>query len=148
MQAKLTFQEGGAFDFSSIYERIKESASQAADIARESGRVLQEGEIDLEQLPAYEEAASSTSAVSAPALATVTASAGTSTGSVQRPMPIHPNGVPGSSTATNGGDSRAAKPDPTRDQPIPPPDGPPPGYDEVPNNSVVNGLENRVKESG
>ncbi|KAL2866572.1 uncharacterized protein BJX67DRAFT_381803 [Aspergillus lucknowensis] len=54
---KVTFKEGGAFDFHTQFERIKERLQQAVDIARESsGRSA--GDVDmsnvhLEQLPAY-----------------------------------------------------------------------------------------------
>jgi len=52
---RLTFREGGAFDFHTIFEQIKERLHQAHTVARENG---QRGvvDVDLEQLPAYEPA--------------------------------------------------------------------------------------------
>jgi hypothetical protein len=56
----MTFREGGAFDYHSIFEQIKERLYQAYTVAREHG---QRGTVDvdlanvhLEQLPAYEPA--------------------------------------------------------------------------------------------
>jgi hypothetical protein len=55
----MEFKEGGAFDFSSIFERLKERLRQAVDIARESGADGEGGvnmnNVHLEDLPAYEE---------------------------------------------------------------------------------------------
>jgi hypothetical protein len=39
----MTFKEGGAFDFHSTYERIKERLQQAVEIAHESGRLAGDG---------------------------------------------------------------------------------------------------------
>ena len=63
----LEFKEGGAFDFASIFERLKERLRQAIDLARESGSGgdVQDGtrgvggininNVHLEDLPAYQE---------------------------------------------------------------------------------------------
>ena len=145
---KLIFKEGGAFDFSTIYERMKESAGQAAETARESGRSVRVGDVDLEQLPAYEENATERSRPpqpqpqpTPPPRVTATASNGT----IQRPTPIHPNGS-AQSTPVQTREENDNKPEPTRNEPFPPPDGPPPGYDEVEESTVASGLENRVRE--
>ncbi|MCJ1230853.1 hypothetical protein MMC12_007527, partial [Toensbergia leucococca] len=61
VELKMTFKEGGAFDFYSTYERIKETLSQAFEVARESGQVagntnqvpaIDISTVHLEQLPA------------------------------------------------------------------------------------------------
>lgn len=53
---KVTFKEGGAFDFHGQFETIKERLQQAVEISRESGRgasnVNMSG-VHLEELPAY-----------------------------------------------------------------------------------------------
>ncbi|TQS36057.1 hypothetical protein Golomagni_03502 [Golovinomyces magnicellulatus] len=57
VELKLTFQDGGAFDFHSIFEQIKERLSQARYVAQETtsyGAGLTN--IDLEPLPAYKPA--------------------------------------------------------------------------------------------
>jgi len=51
VELKLTFKDGGAFDFHQIFEQIKERVHHAQSMARDSGRPL---DVDLEQLPAYE----------------------------------------------------------------------------------------------
>ena len=146
VQTKFTFKEGGAFDFSTIYEQIKDSLSQAAETARESGRALREGDVDLEQLPAYEESSYSGREMPQPTPVAVTATAQSSASGIQRPTPIHPNGVDRRPSGGNG-NSSVDRPAPTRSEPVPPPDGPPPGYDEVEQHTVANGLEERVKDS-
>ena len=58
VELRLTFREGGAFDYSSVFEQIKERLYQAYSVARETGRAgttgLDLATVNLEQLPAYE----------------------------------------------------------------------------------------------
>lgn len=56
VELKLTFKEGGAFDFHSKYERLKERAQQIQEVADTSTGAHggQQG-ADLEELPAYRE---------------------------------------------------------------------------------------------
>ena len=55
LELKLTFREGGAFDWHGLFEQIKERLYYARQAAQESGRPLDPtGEVNLEQLPAYE----------------------------------------------------------------------------------------------
>ena len=140
MQIKLTFKEGGAFDFSSTYERMKETLNQALEVARESGRAVGNGgvDVDLEQLPAYEEASGG----------------GGGQTQIQRPVPIAPNGAqrPRPAPPANNGvvgledqtGSRAGRS--SREEPLPPPDEPPPGYEEVQQSSVADQLERSVRK--
>lgn len=140
VQLKLTFKEGGAFDFSTIYERIKETISQAMDTARESGRPVSSFvDADLEQLPAYEEVGGSGAA---PPLFTPR---------IQRPVPIAPNGTPRPAPPPNNGvvgleNGRSEPPPPMQlsNEPTPTPNEPPPGYEEVQRNSVADNLEVRA----
>ncbi|KAG9240869.1 hypothetical protein BJ878DRAFT_262588 [Calycina marina] len=55
VEVKITFKEGGAFDFHSTFEQIKERVHQAYSVARENGQggAVLSG-VHLEQLPAYE----------------------------------------------------------------------------------------------
>lgn len=58
IELKLVFKDGGAFDFYTIFERVKERFLQALENARASGRVAEGtamGTVHLEDLPAYEE---------------------------------------------------------------------------------------------
>lgn len=120
MQLKLTFKDGGAFDFSTTYERIRETLGQALDVARESGRTMGV-DVDLEQLPAYEEAAGGRAEPM----------------QVQRPTPVAPNGVarPRPAPPANNGVVGLGTPS-----------EPPPGYEEVQLNSVAKKLEESVDE--
>lgn len=56
VQLKVTFKEGGAFDFHNNFERLKERMQQALELSQESGQGS--GNVDLstvhlEELPAY-----------------------------------------------------------------------------------------------
>lgn len=103
-------------------------------------------DVDLEQLPAYEEA--SGHAVGGERTQTATAAAP----QIQRPTPIAPNGVQRprpAPPANNGvvgleeqGGMHAGRG--RRDNP-PPPDEPPPGYEEVQQSSVADQLERSVR---
>ncbi|KAI9375295.1 hypothetical protein BJX61DRAFT_170334 [Aspergillus egyptiacus] len=56
VQLKVTFKDGGAFDFHNGFERIKERLQQAVEISGESGRGagnVNLSSVHLEELPAY-----------------------------------------------------------------------------------------------
>ncbi|KAK2846349.1 hypothetical protein FQN49_005815 [Arthroderma sp. PD_2] len=144
IQLKLTFKDGGAFDFHSNYEQIKERLQQAVERARESGLMSGDGaqvrtgrdggafgvvdfaNVHLEELPAYEGPTGNMSvggsAVPPP-----------STQPLNRP-PAH-----GESEGRPGG-SRS-------DRPLfEPPTEPPPGYEEVQQQSVADEFENQLRQ--
>ncbi|KAL8691738.1 MAG: hypothetical protein Q9218_003109 [Villophora microphyllina] len=140
VKLSMTFKDGGAFDFATTYERIKETISQAVDLARESGR--QQGpdlsDINLEQLPAYEEVGS-TVAVLPPTI-------------LHQPTPISPissSYAPSrdSGVVLSSDDERNSKPAAVQGsvQHYPPPDEPPPGYEEVQQTSVAENLEHNLR---
>jgi len=127
IELKITFKDGGAFDFHSRFERIKERLQQAVDVARESGAISSDGvemggasgggalagvnldSVHLDELPAYEASARS------PLLG----QAG------------HLNGRPRyteNDTAASG----------------PPPPSEPPRYEDVQRDSVANEAERRL----
>jgi len=136
VELKMTFKDGGAFDFHSTFERIKERLQQVVDVARESGQLVGDGSevnagrgggglsgvnmdsVHLDELPAYEDA----------------------TGS-RRPDPHSQEpliDLTGSPPAT------ARSP---REQQFSPPAEPPPGYETVQNQSVADEFERRVRGS-
>jgi len=140
VELKMTFKEGGAFDFHSTYERIKDRLQQAVEIARESGRLTGDGEdtsqghgagvlagvnmdaVHLDELPTYDVANASGNAVSL----------------LDSPVP-HFNAAPMQSpgmTLTQrtiqGGDS---------------PPSEPPRYEDVQRGSVSDELERRLREN-
>lgn len=129
----MTFKEGGAFDFSSTYERIKETLWQAAETARESGRTADLLEIDLEQLPAYEEVADA-------------APASIPQPPIHRPTPISPIRASHPLHPSNGPTSSSRNPQSSEDR-LPPPDEPPPGYEETQQNTIANNLEESIRRS-
>ncbi|KAL8949257.1 MAG: hypothetical protein Q9222_004613 [Ikaeria aurantiellina] len=143
VKLSMTFKDGGAFDFATIYERIKETMSQAIEVARESGRQTQGSDlsdVNLEQLPAYEEVGTTVS-VSAPP-------------PIQQPIPISPTASAQGSSRDSGimlssDDERNPKPPPVAasQQQYPPPDGPPPGYEEAQQSSVAENLERNLRIS-
>lgn len=141
----MEFKEGGAFDFSSTFERLKERLRQAVDLARESGADGEAGSrgtggvnlnnVHLEDLPAYEESRQHTR--------------------VPDPLPSPPLDGPGVRGASADGPVIAA-PEPLspqrsstlsspREPTFQPPSEPPPGYEEVQRNSIVDELERRVR---
>lgn len=57
VDVKLTFRDGGAPDFHIVFEQVKDRHHQARNAAREQGRQFEPtGDINMEQLPAYEAA--------------------------------------------------------------------------------------------
>jgi hypothetical protein len=136
----MEFKEGGAFDFASTFERLKERLRQAVDVARESGADSGEGGVNmnnlhLEDLPAYEETGQHTR--------------------VQDPLPSPPldNRRP-TGAGTDGAAVAAPQPtSPQRSSPMAspqaanfqPPSDPPPGSEEVQRGSVVDELERQAR---
>ncbi|KAK4545912.1 hypothetical protein LTR36_002476 [Oleoguttula mirabilis] len=65
VEIKLTFKEGGAFDFHTQFERVKERLQQAVEVSRIHGdgsgssraamNGVEVGNVNLEDLPAYQE---------------------------------------------------------------------------------------------
>lgn len=149
IEVKMVFKDGGAFDFHSNFERIKERLQQAVEIARESGHITGDGSeigagrgggalaginmagVHLEQLPSYEEAGSGAHAPS--------------TTDGQRAMPLRDSGV-----VLSSDDERSAKASPSGNastEQCQPPTEPPPGYEEVQQASVADELERRLRRA-
>jgi len=140
----MEFKEGGAFDFASIFERLKERLKHAVDLARESGGDVEDssrgvGGVDmnnvhLEDLPAYEESGRHERVQDvapmpshSPTADTAASIAVATTAPVERPA----------------GTRRTESSRQERDQP--PPDEPPPGYEEVQRGSIADELERQMK---
>ncbi|KAL4999704.1 hypothetical protein BDV10DRAFT_164150 [Aspergillus recurvatus] len=107
---KVTFKEGGAFDFHNQFERIKERLQQAVEISRESGRAgdVNMAGVHLEELPAYSA----------------------------------PQSYPTENDHSNQAEYRHSTSE-TNDEP----QEPPPGYEEVQQQSVANELEERLRRA-
>ena len=141
----MTFKDGGAFDFHAKYERVKETLMQAIEEARESGRMTRQSQgidlsaVHLEQLPAYEEIGGHMS---------------TPPTHVAQAAPIAPTPLRQAPPPMNGlvePDERNVEPLSNRplvsEQSFQPPSEPPPGYEEAQQSSVVNNLEESVRQS-
>ncbi|KAH8697620.1 hypothetical protein BGW36DRAFT_427575 [Talaromyces proteolyticus] len=122
VELKITFKEGGAFDFHSNFERIKDRLSQAVEHARDNstaatarsstGRGVNFAHVHLDELPAYDGASN------------------VNVGNGQQ-----------SSDATNSSTDRTPSTD------FAPPTEPPPGYEEVQQQSVAAELEDRLRRT-
>lgn len=114
VQMKVTFKEGGAFDFHTNFERIKERLEQAVENTGESARGLRGVDlaaVHLEELPAYEGPSRTDESTLAP----------------------EPPAVP-----QNNQRASVMGPEPME---------PPPGYEEVQQQSVAHELEERLRRS-
>ena len=123
----MTFKDGGAFDFHSTFERIKERLQQAVDVARENGLYDEVADargggggdplsrvnldnVHLDELPAYEAS------------------------------PTSPSLNPSSRDANINLRNASCSP-----QNAEPPPSEPPGYEEVQRESVADELERRFR---
>ncbi|KAL8818532.1 MAG: hypothetical protein Q9223_002855 [Gallowayella weberi] len=152
IKISMTFKDGGAFDFATTYERLKETITQAVEVARESGG--QQGaadfsDLNLEQLPAYEEVGNTTAVSAAPPPP------------LQQPTPIAPTVAPSYTPQRDSGVAISAAAEDKERHPKPSaaaapqeqhphPDEPPPGYEEAQQqhtNSVAENLERNLRVS-
>lgn len=136
VEAKLTFQEGGAYDFRRVFEEVKERLSHAVEIARDSGRPADLSDVPFEQLPAYD-APSSQPAVpdSTPREPPMIA-----------PTPTRPVASSRSASRLSPPPVISAHQQETQSQPNPP-DEPPPAYEEAQSTSVMDSVEDSVRNS-
>ncbi|KAF1845468.1 uncharacterized protein K460DRAFT_281800 [Cucurbitaria berberidis CBS 394.84] len=143
----MEFKEGGAFDFASIFERLKERLKQAVDVARESGGDgVEDGtrgvggvnmnNVHLEDLPAYEESRQHTR-VSDPLPSPPMDRPRTGSGGVDRPVVAAPQPI-----SSQRSDSLSS----SQQEGFQPPSEAPPGYEEVQRNSIVEELERQLRD--
>ncbi|GAB7342832.1 hypothetical protein MBLNU457_g0959t1 [Dothideomycetes sp. NU457] len=143
VEVKITFKDGGAYDFSSRYERVRERLAQAVETARANGMGVGDGSeggrrgdamqgvnvdnVHLEELPRYEDAAQSVR---------VHDTAATVQDVQQQPRhvvddrPVRP---------------RADAEDERREAAMPTPDEPPPSYDVVQREVVEDELSRQLE---
>jgi hypothetical protein len=145
LELVMEFKEGGAFDFSTTFERLKERLKQAIDVARESGLATGDGSevgdgrgagalagvnldtVHLDDLPAYEEApqhpvAQPSQAFPSPLLGS--------------PIAAQASSPPVDTTSPLGSPQQGT---------FEPPSDPPPGYEEVQRDSIATELERRLR---
>jgi len=139
----MEFKEGGAFDFASIFERLKERLRQAVEVARESGGDMEDGSrgvggvnmnnVHLEYLPAYEESRQHARVPEPPLSPPLDGSAfGTGGPVIAAPTPSSPQASSPLSSPR------------TQQEHFEPPSDPPPGYEEVQRGSIADELERQV----
>lgn len=141
LELMMEFKEGGAFDFATTFERLKERLRQAVDVAGLSagdGAELGDGRgggalsgvnlnsVHLEDLPAYEDTRQHTR--------------------VPDSLPSPPLGrgsVGGASSSSTA--NRSSPLSSPHQETFQPPSEPPPGYEEVQQRSVADELERRLR---
>ncbi|KAJ4359571.1 uncharacterized protein N0V89_000126 [Didymosphaeria variabile] len=143
LELVMEFKEGGAFDFATTFERLRERLKQAVDVAQQGGDGV-EGDgrgagalagvnlssVHLEDLPAYEDTRSHAR------LPDNLPSPPLGRGSV---------GTAGTSSTANRSSPPLGSPRQEQDSFAPPPSEPPPGYEEVQQSSVADELERRLR---
>lgn len=130
VEVKMTFKEGGAFDFHTAYERVRERLQQAVEVSRidgdgsGSGRSamngVEVGNVDLEELPVYQRRGSG------PLMSPVAVEQAAATRQPQR------------DSGAGGEDAR------NRPKPTDTPSEPPPGYEEA----QMAGLQDEMERRG
>jgi WW domain-binding protein 2 len=133
----MTFKDGGAFDFHSTYERIKERLQQAVDVARESGHLVGNGlepgdgrgagglagvnmdAVHLEELPTYDDANAGVPFLSPPAAM----------------VPPNDSSIRNTDAVSDRRPQDSGSP----------PSEPPPEYEDVQRDSVADELERRLR---
>lgn len=132
VEIKLTFKEGGAFDFHTAYERVRERLQQAVAVSRIDGdgsggaRDAMNGvnveNVDLEELPAYQEQGNG------PLMSPVVAEQAAASRQPQR------------DSGPGGQDSR------DRPKETDTPNEPPPGYEEAQNSALQDVMDRRLND--
>lgn len=130
IELRFTFREGGAFDFHTLFEQIKERLYQAYTVAQETSQRDAAGNIDLanvhlEQLPAYE------------APREVQDEGPT----ILSPVPVRP----GRDSGVDGVRSPLTNSSPKPERSVAP-DEPPPGYEEAQAQAVGADLDRRLRQ--
>jgi hypothetical protein len=141
----MEFKEGGAFDFASTFDRLRERLRQAVDVARESGMATGDGadvgdgrgagalsgvnlnSVHLEDLPSYEDSPQHQR--------------------VPEPLPSPPIGRGSVGGASSSSANRSSPLSSPRHETFAAPTEPPPGYEEVQQRSVADELERRLRGS-
>ncbi|KAI8935229.1 hypothetical protein NX059_007818 [Plenodomus lindquistii] len=146
----MEFKEGGAFDFASIFERLKERLKQAVDVARESGGGVEDSSrgtgginmnnVHLDDLPTYEDSGRHERVQDAAPLPP-------SSPPVDRAPVVAVAAEPpviAAPAPQNSVQRSVENPGQLASQ-APPPNEPPPGYEEVQRGSIADELERQMR---
>lgn len=155
VEIKLTFKEGGAFDFHTQFEKVKERLQQAVEVSRIHGdgagssRAAMNGvdvsNVNLDELPAYQEQ-SDGPLISPIGPPPTTANTGAPPGFGASVVPAATVPVQQSSVQRDSGvavEDDRPRPKPT-DSALSPPSEPPPGYEEVQMQGLQDEMERRA----
>ena len=135
VEIKMTFKEGGAFDFHSTFERVRDSLLQAVENAEASGQELDPENVHLDQLPAYGEVSGTRMAPPQD---------GRGDPPLVAPTPIHASQAGHPSASARPAD--AVRPgDTATPEHFEPPNEPPPGYEEAQSSGIRDQLEESVR---
>lgn len=132
VEVKFTFKEGGAYDFHTQYERVRERLQQAVEAHRMDGDAgggsgingVDVGNVNLDDLPAYQEEGDG------PLIAPTAIAVAAAQESVRR-----------TNETVNGDDGRSRRRE-DEDTPV----EPPPGYEEAQMASLQNEVERRLNQ--
>lgn len=133
VEIKMTFKDGGAYDFDSTFKTVRDELRHAIEIAQESGRATRRNrdvnlsDVNLDQLPAYKEVSEA-----------ATIPAGPLDSQTQAPFFDSPL----SSSSSN----LIPTTSPRQQQHYEPPNEPPPGYEEAQRSSISNSLEDSERQ--
>lgn len=142
VELRMTFRDGGAFDYHTLFEQVKERLQHAVQLARDEGRnigsvgVLNPADlagVHLEQLPAYEAAREVNGNDEAPLIDVHSGEAPTTREGHQGNREPRAAAAPSSSSKEENQD-------------FAPPDEPPPGYEEAQAQAVGIDLDQRLRE--
>jgi len=129
VELRMTFREGGAYDYHTLFEQIKERLNQAVTVAREDGgaETVDYQRVHLEQLPAYEPA--------------IEVGRNGAADSIEPPIPENPAMR---DSAICGVQSQSQSPK-EEDAGIQTPSEPPPGYEESLSRAVTEDFDERLR---
>ncbi|KAI9761499.1 MAG: hypothetical protein M4579_001009 [Chaenotheca gracillima] len=148
-EVKITFKDGGAFDYHTNYERIKERLQQAVQVAQANGQMSGDGiesvagrgggalsqinmaAVDLEDLPVYQAIDSGRPSAGSPQSSAIHPAAADTL------APSHTQMLDPRATENGATSLQTAPSDTDFDQPS----EPPPGYEEAQRESVANEME-------
>ena len=141
VEIKMTFKEGGAFDFHSTFERVRDSLLQAVENAQASGQELDPADVHLDELPAYNEV----SGAGLPAAGTGAGAGAAAQAPGRTTAP--PSRTTQDATAQGGSSDPAQGADRPTAGRFEQPNEPPPGYEEAQSSGVRDRMEESIRRT-
>lgn len=149
VELKLTFNEGGAYDFHNKFERLRERLQQVVEVSRINGdgsgssagamNGVDMRNVNLEELPAYQEESDG------PLIAPTAAGAAIAQAQAQQHRsPVLPQQTRDSGVGVDEDERPQRKP---TDNAFSAPDEPPPGYEETQMAGLQDELDRRLDQT-